>query len=313
MGRLILTVTPNPAYDVSYVTPAVDRGGVHRVSSARRRAGGKGVNVAAALVALGEPVVATGLATAEFGVEVERLGLRSAFVDALPAVRSTVAVFDGEHTTSFWEPGSAPADAGAAEEALCSRVADLVVDAGCLVVSGSLPPGVSPTLPATLARLAHDHGARGVLDVSGDALRAAAKVPGVVLTPNTEELADLCGPTETTADVVRAARSLVDHGVGAVFATRGAEGIVVVDRHGCWVVPGVPGVAGTPTGAGDAATAAIARGLAAGEPPARVAQDAVALAATAVSAPVAGVVDVAAFRDHRATTSARPLHPEAAS
>ncbi len=313
MGRLILAVTPNPAYDVSYETPAVDRGGVHRVASARRRAGGKGVNVAAVLACLGEPVVATGLATAEFGVEVERLGLRSAFVDALPAVRSTVAVFDGEHTTSFWEPGSAPGDVGAAEGALHSRVADLLVDAGCLVVSGSLPPGVSPTLPASLARLAHDHGVRSVLDVSGDALRAAAEVPGVVLTPNADELADLCGPAQTTAEVAAAARSLVDRGVGAVFATRGADGIVVVDRNGCWVVPGVPDVAGNPTGAGDAATAAIARGLAAGEPPARIAEDAVALAATAVSAPVAGVVDVARFHGHRAHTSARPLHPEAAS
>ncbi|WP_432476151.1 1-phosphofructokinase family hexose kinase [Nocardioides sp. GXQ0305] len=311
MGGLIVTVTPNPAYDVSYATDGLDPGRVHRVATARRRAGGKGVNVAAVLARLGEPVVASGLAGPGFAADVERLGVRSAFVESLPSVRSTVTVFDGERTTSFWEPGSAPVDTPAAERDLCDRVEGLLPGAGCVVVSGSLPPGVDPSLPATLARRAHDRGVRSVLDVSGAALRAAAEVPGVVLAPNAEELADLCGPSGTTSEVVAAARTLVGRGVGAVFATRGAEGIVVAAPDGCWVVPGVRGVAGNPTGAGDAATAAIARGVTAGDAPARIAQDAVALAATAVTAPVAGVVDVPRFQHHRVRTTAHALDEDA--
>jgi tagatose 6-phosphate kinase len=296
MGRLILTVTPNPAYDVSYETPALEPGAVHRVSAVHRRPGGKGVNVAAVLASLGEPVVATGFATAEFAADVERLGVRACFVEALTHVRSTVAVFDGDRTTSLWEAGVRPADPVAAEAALRQRVTDLLPDVGCLVVSGSLPPGVGPGLPADLARLAHDHGVPCLVDTAGDALAAAAEVPGVFLSPNADELAELVPATD---DVVAAARTLVARGAGAVFATRGADGIVVATPDGCWVVPAVPGVVGNATGAGDAAAAAIARGLAAGEPPAEIAEDAVALAATAVVSPVAGAVDPARYAGHR--------------
>jgi tagatose 6-phosphate kinase len=306
MGRLILTVTPNPAYDVSYETPGFEPGEVHRVSAVHRRPGGKGVNVASVLAALGEPVVATGLGTAEFAADVERLGVRASFVEALTHVRSTVAVFDGDRTTSLWEAGVAPVDPAGAEQSLRDRVALLLPDVGCLVVSGSLPPGVSRELPADLARLAHQHGVPCLVDVSGEALAAAADVPGVVLSPNADELAELCGPV---TDVAAAARSLVERGAGVVFATRGPDGVVVAAADGCWVVSPMAGVPGNPTGAGDAAAAAIARGLAAGESPPEVAEDAVALAAAAVASPVAGSVDAELYRRHRAHVAARP-HPE---
>lgn len=307
MGRLIVTVTPNPAYDVSYTTPGLEPGEVHRVSTVHRRAGGKGVNVASVLASLGEPVVASGFATREFAGDVRALGVRAEFVEVLPHVRTTVAVFDGDRTTSFWEAGVAPSDPAAAESMLRDRVAGLVAEAGCLVVSGSLPSGMRHILPAELARLAHQQGVPCLVDVSGDALTAAADVPGVVLSPNADELAELCGPV---TDVAAAARSLVEQGAGVVFATRGADGIVVAAADGCWVVPGVPGISGNPTGAGDAAAAAIARGLAAGEAPAEIAADAVALAAAAVASPVAGSVDPARYRAHCEQVAARPLDVE---
>ncbi len=313
MARLILTVTPNPAYDLTYETPALELGRVHRVAAAHRRPGGKGVNVAAVLASLGEPVVACGFATPEFAADVERLGVRGVFTEALPYIRSTVTVFDGDRATSLWEAGVAPTDPAAATSALCDRVTELLPDLDCLVVSGSLPPGVDRMLPADLARLAHDRGVPALVDVSGEALEAAAGVPGVVLTPNADELAELCGPVATRDDVVAAARSLVDRGAGLAFATRGADGIVVVAPEGAWAVPAVPGARGNPTGAGDAAAAAIARGLAVGLHPARIAEDAVALAATAVTSPVAGSVDPDRYRAHRAAVSAQPLISENAS
>lgn len=307
MGRLILTVTPNPAYDVSYTTPLLEPGEVHRVSTVHRRPGGKGVNVASVLASLGEPVVASGFATSEFAGDVRALGVRADFVEALPHVRNTVAVYDGDRTTSLLEAGVAPADPAAAEAALRERVAGLLPGLGCLVVSGSLPPAVSPTLTADLARIAREHGVPCLVDGSGEALTVAAGVPGVVLAPNADELADLCGPD---AGAAAAARSLVERGAAMVFATRGPEGIVVASADGCWSVPAVPDISGNPTGAGDAAAAAIARGLAAGETPAEIAEDAAALAAAAVASPVAGSVDPARYREHRAHVAARRLSPE---
>ena len=309
MGLVIVTVTPNPAYDVTYEVASLSPGEVHRVSTVRRRPGGKGVNVAAVLASLGTPVIATGLATTGFDQDVERIGVRAAFVAALPRVRSTLAISHGP-TTSLWEPGVAPRDPVAAAAALEAEVARLLVDAHCLVVSGSLPPGVDPALPVALARLAREHGLPCVLDVAGEALGLAADCPGVVLMPNAEELAELCGPSRSLVEVADASRRLLERGPSMVFATRGAEGLVLTTSEGSWHVPAVPGVTGNATGAGDAATAAVARGLAAGHSPVAVAEEAVALAATAVAAPVAGVVDVPLYLRLRTGVAAQPLTTE---
>ena len=66
----------------------------HRASRVHRRPGAKGVNVAAALGQLGEPVVATGLADEEFANHAEEPGLQTAFVHGLPRLRRTVAVVE---------------------------------------------------------------------------------------------------------------------------------------------------------------------------------------------------------------------------
>ncbi|MFD2355871.1 PfkB family carbohydrate kinase [Nonomuraea ferruginea] len=59
---MILTVTLNAALDVTYETPQISWDGVNRVAAVHRRAGGKGVNVARVLAALGQDVLVTGLA-----------------------------------------------------------------------------------------------------------------------------------------------------------------------------------------------------------------------------------------------------------
>ena len=58
---MIVTVTPNPAVDVTYGLDALRPGQVHRVRTVTTRAGGKGVNVARVLARLGSPCAAVGL------------------------------------------------------------------------------------------------------------------------------------------------------------------------------------------------------------------------------------------------------------
>ncbi|TDD31781.1 1-phosphofructokinase, partial [Nonomuraea terrae] len=68
---MILTVTLNLALDVTYEVPHVDWNGVNRVGAVHRRAGGKGVNVARVLAALGRDVLVTGLAGGPTGRSIE--------------------------------------------------------------------------------------------------------------------------------------------------------------------------------------------------------------------------------------------------
>src|SRR5438552_19025644 len=59
---MIVTVTLNAAIDRTLTVPNFQRGQRHRASAGVALAGGKGINVARILKALGVPVVATGLA-----------------------------------------------------------------------------------------------------------------------------------------------------------------------------------------------------------------------------------------------------------
>lgn len=285
---MILTVTPNPAYDVTYAVPRVDVGAVHRVIEVRERAGGKGINVARVLGQLGEPAYAMGFGNAAFADALDADDISHDLVDALPRIRRTLVVH-AEEATSFWEPGATLADG--AEDDLARRVEARLDDAGGVVVSGSLPRGADPKLPARLAQLAIAAGVPAIVDADDEPLRHAARVPGIVLMPNADEVRTLAPGSHDWLD---ACRSLVDSGVRAVLATRGSDGMTAVTPDGVWTATAGERLEGNPTGAGDAAAAAAIAHLAGNTVDwATLLADSVATSGAAVRAPVAGEFDPA--------------------
>jgi 1-phosphofructokinase family hexose kinase len=317
---LIVTVTPNPAWDVTYQVPALVPGEVHRVTRVHRRLGGKGVNAARVLHATGHDAVAiipgpaglaaeAGLAEAAISPPAGRADgagphLACDVVAGLPAIRQTLVVQGGDGiTTSLWEPGTEP-DPGAGR-ALSERVRAWLAPAGPargLVVSGSLPPGLDARLPAWLAELAVAAGVPAVVDTSGAALDHAASAGGVVLTPNAAELSQLTGRgCHSPAEAAAAARALLAGGPAAIVVTLGAGGLVAATRNSTWHGRLAEPLAGNPTGAGDAAAAALVAGLVAGTAWPLLVAGVVATSAAAVLSPIAGDVapaDVARLRPH---------------
>jgi tagatose 6-phosphate kinase len=134
-----------------------------------------------------------------------------------------------------------------------------------------------------------------VLDTSGDPLRDGVAAGPAIVKPNIDELAALAGTSLRTADgapdlsaVTSAAAGLRDAGARSVVVSLGRDGLLAVTDEGCWLAHPPAVVGGNATGAGDAATAGLARGLLLGQPwPERLAH-AAALGAAAVAAPVAG-------------------------
>src|SRR5690242_5692 len=95
---MILVVCLNPALDVTYHVPGVDWSGVNRPRQVRAGPGGKGINVARTLRALGRDAAVVGLAGGVTGAAV-RAGLAAAGVAASFAgiageTRRTFAVVD---------------------------------------------------------------------------------------------------------------------------------------------------------------------------------------------------------------------------
>jgi tagatose 6-phosphate kinase len=309
---VILTVTLNLALDVTYHVPGVAWRAANRVAWVDARGGGKGVNVARVLHALGHETVVTGLAGGPTGeavrADLAAAGLADALVEIAAESRRTVTVADGGGATGFWEPG--PPVSSGEWRGFRAAFGELLRDATAVVLSGSLPEGVPPDAYATLCRDATAAGVPAILDTSGEALTRALEGGPAIVKPNADELAEAArsgaagagGPAGAGGAaragggaLLDAAEGLRRAGAGAVVASLGAEGLVAVTADGRWRARPPEAVGGNPTGAGDAAVAALAAGLVAGTPwPERLA-DTVALSAAAVHASVAGCFDAAAY------------------
>jgi tagatose 6-phosphate kinase len=289
---VILAVCLNLALDITYRVPTVRLGATTRVEEVFERAGGKAVNAARVLQALGHEVVVVGFAGGFVGeavvAELDRAGLEHDLVPVAGQTRRTLIVVDdaGGEPTGLSETG--PLVSQDEWHALLARFR--VHQPAAVVLSGSLPPGLPDDAYATLVAAAG--AAPALLDTSGEPLRLGAAAGPAIVKVNRDEIGG--------DDVIAAARRLRDAGPAAVVVSLGADGLVAVTEEGDLRAVAPELVSGNPIGAGDAASAALVAGLVAGTPwPDRLA-DAAALSAAAVHAPVAGSFDAAAYQRYRA-------------
>jgi 1-phosphofructokinase family hexose kinase len=299
--RRVVTVTPNPALDITYHVDGIRLGQTHRAPPPATRAGGKGLNVARVIHSEGWPVLAVaaigGVSGVQFRSELEDSRVPARLVEATAIeTRRTVAFVDTVNgcTTIFNEHG--PAIGASVWRSVMGQVeAVLAADvssgpAGALVVSGSLPADPPAGLVRALVEMAHRHGAAAVVDTSGPGLVDAARAGADLLKPNVAELAEATG----VDDPVAAARTLLDLGARRVLVSAGESGMLgfeAASRAAYWVARLPQPLVGNPTGAGDAAVAAAAVLLASGvsDLPSLLRQ-ATAWSAAAVLMPTAGTI-----------------------
>ncbi|MFD5085740.1 1-phosphofructokinase family hexose kinase [Kitasatospora sp. NPDC058201] len=297
---MILTVTLNAALDATWSVDSLRPRTSHRVDTAQERAGGKGINVARVLVALGRDPVATGLVGGATGRRI-RDGLRdarirNAFLEVIGESRRTLAVVSRDDGDATVFNGRGPFVTAPEWHLFRQHFAALAAGARVVVLSGSTPPGVPADAYAQLIRTASAAGAHTVLDTSGPALLQALAARPDVIKPNTEEITAATG----CEDLPRAAAALRTLGARTVVASAGADGLHAVTPEGTWRAAPPEQLSGNPTGAGDACVAAIAAGLEAGSAWPDILRTAVALSAAAVPCPVAGEVDATVY--HRLLT-----------
>jgi len=288
----ILTVTPNPAVDVTYTVERQLLGETVRVSDVQRRPGGKGLNVARVLHALGRTVTAVHPLGGDAGRWIESALVR----DGLPATtcaisgetRTTVAVVDGVlHPTLLAEPG--PALSEREWQALTETITVSLEPGDWVVVAGSFPPATPPSRLADLIADVHAREAHVLVDTSGPLLRAAADAGADVVKANEHEVLD----ATAEADPARALARLGRAG-STVMMSQGSDGALLRQTDGrVHERAALPGVTGNPTGAGDAATAGLVAALAEGADADTALAWAAVMGAAAVMNRVAGEIDLA--------------------
>jgi 1-phosphofructokinase/tagatose 6-phosphate kinase len=194
---MIITVTLNAAIDKSLSVPNFRLGRRHRTVDQRTMAGGKGVNIARTLKALGQPVIATGFAGGATGTHiVEQLteeSILNDFIRIRDESRTNTSVLDpttGEQT-EINERG--PAVTEQEVELFRDKLVYLARGAAIVVFAGSLPRGVEPELYASLVRDLERLEVMTVVDTDGEPLRQAVRAEPDVVSPNVLEAEELVG------------------------------------------------------------------------------------------------------------------------
>jgi 6-phosphofructokinase 2 len=286
-----VTLTMNPAIDVSASVDYVIPDDKLRCGSPTYEAGGGGINVARAIRKLGGDALALFPAGGPAGVllgtllDAERVRHRTVPIGGWTRENINVAERVTRRQFRFVMPG--PTLVEREWQAILGELDALDPTPGFVVASGSLPPGVPADFYAQLARRLRGRGVRLVLDSSGEPLRRAIGTGVYLLKPSLREFEELTG--EEGCDDSRLpvlARRLVDAArCEILILSLGARGVfwMSATERGRLAAPAVP--VKSSVGAGDSMVAGVVLSLARGRALADAVRFGVAAGAAAVMNP----------------------------
>lgn len=269
---MIITVTPNTGIDRVIFVENFAWGTTLRALRAVWGMGGKATDASLVLGELGEPNLATGFAAGETGRRMvamlqKREVTRCDFVWVEGETRTNYVLIDSatRQQSTITVDGLRVGPQHLSE--LRSKIAALLAQASCLVLGGSVPAGVPPSLYAELIGEAKGAKVPTILDASGEPLRLGAAAGPTVLKPNIAELETLTGrPLSSEREILEAARGLLRAGTALVVVTAGARGAWAITGTAAFYAPPLPIEPVNTAGAGDALVAGIAVGIARGWP-----------------------------------------------
>ena len=224
---MIITVTLNSAIDKTLSVPNFRLGRRHRTVEQTTMPGGKGVNVARVLKALGQPVIATGFTGGATGTRIvdqlTQLSVLSDFVRIREESRTNTAVIDpttGEQT-EINERG--PKVTAQEVELFVDKLLYLAKGASMCVFAGSLPRDVDTDIYAGLIRELRRLGVTSIVDTDGDPLRRAVRAEPDVISPNVLEAEELVGHefTDDPDEWAIATREMCELGAREAIMTMG--------------------------------------------------------------------------------------------
>ena len=293
----ILTLTLNPALDLTVRVAQLQPGEVNRSQALLTHAAGKGINVAQVLADLGHKLTVSGFLGEDnqqpFNALFARRGFVDAFIRVPGEIRSNIKLAEDDgRVTDVNGPG--PLVSEFAQQALIDKIDQIAASHDAVVVAGSLPRGVSAQWLHHLLLRLKAMGLKVILDTSGEALKQGLSAGPWLIKPNTEELSDAlsCDISSLESQVAAASR-LQAQGVEHVVISQGADGVNWFrPGQALQALPPKVSVAST-VGAGDSLLAGMLHGLLSGHTPEQTVRTATAIAAMAVTQIGFGISDAA--------------------
>ncbi|WP_340608731.1 1-phosphofructokinase [Xenorhabdus bharatensis] len=293
MSRRVATITLNPAYDLVGLCPDIIKGTVNRVRTAGLHAAGKGNNVAKVLRDLGIDVTVSGFLGKENQDGFQHFFDENKMINRFHLVSGRTRInvkltekygdvtdfnFSGFHVTEKeWE----------------QFITDSLSWLGqfdMVVVSGSLPEGVSPESFTDWMKQLQQCCPCIIFDSSREAFSAGLKATPWLVKPNRYELEIWAGkPLPDLDSIIEAAHQLRHKGIAHVVISLGEQGALWVNASGAWLAkPPYCDVIST-VGAGDSMVGGLVYGLLMRESSEHTLRLATAVSALTVSQPDVGI------------------------
>ncbi|GAA3953192.1 1-phosphofructokinase [Allohahella marinimesophila] len=309
--RPIVTVTLNPALDLTLQVQRLQTGEVNLASQEHLRPAGKGINVALVLRALDQAVCVTGILGLDnrqpFDSLFDELRMENHFSYTTGATRINVKISEQDgRITDVNSPGLKMSEAAMTSLRLQLSALDDVAD--FFVLSGSLPQGLEPRTYAELTSQLKTRRHRVIVDTSGAALQAVIEAAPFLIKPNVQELSQLAGrELITQQDQEAVIRDLLAQGIEHVVLSDGGRGARWYNRQASLqAIPPEVTVVST-VGAGDSMVAGLSYGLSKQLPLEETFRLATALSAMAVSQIGVGATSPAELKQLQQQVTVKPL------
>jgi 6-phosphofructokinase 2 len=256
---MIYTVTLNPALDRTVLVDRLIEDDTTRILFERYYAGGKGIDVSRVIRELGGQSVALGLVGGYDGLHLEGLlinaGVMTNFTRISGETRTNIIIKE-KATGRQWAISAHGPEVNGVEIGQFYQHLLQVESLDYLVLSGSLPRGVTPNLYGQLILAGRKKGSFVVLDTDGTALKESASYNPTCIKPNRHELSRLVGrELESEKEIIDACEEVHQKGIPYVLVSRGKEGLILFTNERTIKAVPPPVKVDSTVGAGDSSVA----------------------------------------------------------
>ncbi|MBA4602153.1 1-phosphofructokinase [Thermoactinomyces mirandus] len=255
---MIYTVTLNPSIDFLVEVENLRLNQLNRIKNEKKFPGGKGINVSRVLHRLGTDTTVLGFAGGFTGRFIEdwlkKEGISTQFVYVGEDTRINIKLKNekGEETEINGQgPFISPDQYRQFEEKLLQ-----VKPGDTVVLAGSIPRSLSPSLYEELTSRLSDRGIRVVVDIEGPVLAKVASRRPFLVKPNHHELGQLFNARlETAEEVIPYGRRLQQMGAEHVIVSMAGKGALLFTPKAVYMADVPKGNVVHSVGAGDSMVA----------------------------------------------------------
>lgn len=259
----VLTITLNPAIDVTIQLNELQVGEVNRQESVEIHAAGKGLNIAQVLKDLGHEVIVSGfLGTTNrqiFDNHFKEAQFQPEFIYIEGETRQNIKI--AEHSGRMTDlNGKGFLVSEQDKKNLFQKIEMILPQVEVIAIAGSLPQGFSVDELKQLIKLIQGQGKKVALDTSGKALVTAIECQPWMIKPNTDELVESYQlPAATYAEQKKLFENLAE--IEHVVISMGEDGVNWLHNTHPLHAKAPKVVVKSTVGAGDSLLAGMIHGL----------------------------------------------------